>query len=141
MKNLFLASVLLLISHVVMAHANLESSSPKNNAMLMGSPESIDLNFSKPVRLVKLLVKNQQGDTINIGFNPIKKPAAVFNWSLSDALDEGSYRVDWITMGADGHKMKGRFGFMVHALDDMSHDGMKMGTDKNHMDHSNDIHK
>jgi methionine-rich copper-binding protein CopC len=141
MKKLFLASVLLLISHVVMAHAYLESSLPKNNAMLMGSPESIDLNFSKPVRLVKLLVKNQQGDTIDIGFNPIKKPAVVFNWSLSDALDAGTYRVDWITMGADGHKMKGDFGFMVHALDNMSHDGMKMGTDKNNMDHANDMHK
>lgn len=102
-------------SSAVFAHAGikLESSAPIDNAMLMKTPEELSLKFSKEVRLVKVSLKNKSGTKIKFGFTPTKQATAYYSWSLPE-LAPSNYEVDWVVLGADGHKMHGKFGFMVH---------------------------
>ncbi len=105
----------LLFSSIAMAHEGIEieSSVPADNAMLMESPSELAVSFSKEVRLIKVVLKNQQGDGVDFDFTPPKEAAAHFSWSLPK-LSPAHYQVELIILGADGHKMKESFSFMVH---------------------------
>ncbi|PKI14917.1 copper resistance CopC family protein [Colwellia sp. 12G3] len=101
------------VSSLAFAHVGLNISIPKDNAMLMQSPESLVLTFTKEVRVVKVILKDSKDNEVDFGFKLNKDSAAEFSWALPKLIPS-NYRVEWTIMGADGHKMKGKFGFMVH---------------------------
>jgi methionine-rich copper-binding protein CopC len=107
---------LALISHLVNAHSGLTDSRPENGTMLMQPPEDLMLEFSMPVKLVKVQLTDQSGEAIKVINKPSKNFETSFNIALP-MLDTGSYKVKWIAMGKDIHKMKGDFTFMLHAPD------------------------
>lgn len=119
------------------AHTDLASSVPNNNAMLMESPEEVAVTFEDKVRLVSLTVSNSKDEPVAIDFAPSMEASETFSYSLP-VLMPSTYTVSWTIMGDDGHKMKGDFSFMVHAMDNMKgmHDmkDMKDMKDKK-MDH------
>jgi methionine-rich copper-binding protein CopC len=121
----------------VLAHTGLTSSMPANHAMLMKSPEMIEVTFDDSVRLVNLLLVNSKEETIEIDFAPTMDASETFSYALP-SLTPDTYKASWTIMGEDGHKMKGDFSFMVHAMDNMKgmHDmkDMKDMKDKK-MDH------
>ena len=102
----------------VFAHTELASSVPGNNAMLMKSPEMIEVTFADDVRLASLLVVNSKEEVIEIDFAPTMESSKTFSYDLP-MLTANTYKVSWTIMGEDGHKMKGDFSFMVHAMDKM----------------------
>ena len=106
----------------VFAHTGLTSSLPADNAMLMKSPEVIEVTFGNPVRLVSLSIANTKGEPVETAFKPSMEASDTFSYNLS-MLMPSTYKVSWTIMGDDGHKMKGDFSFMVHAMDKMK--GMK----------------
>ena len=111
------------------------SSLPADNAMLMKSPEVIEVTFGNPVRLVSLSIANTKGEPIETAFKPSMEASDTFSYNLP-MLMPSTYKVSWTIMGDDGHKMKGDFSFMVHAMDKMKGmKGMKDMKDKK-MDHS-----
>ena len=116
------------------AHTDLASSVPNNNAMLMKSPEMIEVTFDDSVRLVNLLLVNSKEETIEIDFAPTMDASETFSYALP-SLAPDTYKASWTIMGEDGHKMKGDFSFMVHAMDNMKgmHDIKDMKDKK--MDH------
>lgn len=122
----------------VFAHTGLTSSLPADNAMLMKSPEVIEVTFGNPVRLVSLSIANTKGEPIETAFKPSMEASDTFSYNLP-MLMPSTYKVSWTIMGDDGHKMKGDFSFMVHAMDKMKGmkgmKGMKDMKDKK-MDHS-----
>jgi len=116
MKFFKIAAILTLalISNLVSAHSGLKHSTPENGAMLIQPPEYLMLEFSMEVKLVKVQLTDQSGEPIKL----INKPSKNFETNFSIALpmlDTGSYKVKWIAMGKDAHKMKGDFTFMLHA--------------------------
>ncbi len=116
MKIFKIAAILTLalISNFVSAHSGLKHSTPENGAMLNQPPENLILEFTMEVKLVKVQLTDQSGVTIKL----INKPSKNFETNCSIALpmlDTGSYKVKWIAMGKDAHKMKGDFTFMLHA--------------------------
>ena len=104
---------LVLLSSLASAHSALKNSIPDNGAMLTKLPEKVMLEFTMPVKLVKLQLGNQSGEQIKLITTPSKKFDTAFSITLP-ILDTGSYKVKWIAMGKDAHKMKGDFSFMVH---------------------------
>jgi len=110
-KSLIFISILFV--NTAYAHVGLESSTPKNNAMLMASPKKLDLNFSGEVRLIKVVLKKNKGQKIDFGFKPQKQAQKSFSWALPK-LSPANYEVEWTIMGKDGHLMKNKLGFMVH---------------------------
>jgi len=91
---------------------------PANNAMLMKSPEKVEVVFKDKVRLISLSVLNAKDESVEINFAPSMKASETFSYDLP-MLMPSNYTVYWTIMGEDGHKMKGDFSFMVHAMDKM----------------------
>ncbi|MEJ6080642.1 copper resistance protein CopC [Vibrio sp. 1-Bac 57] len=110
---------LVLLSSLVSAHSGLKVSTPENGAMLDKSPEKVMLEFKTPIMLVKLQLigkSGKSGKPIKLIKSPSKTYNKIFNVELPE-LDMGSYKIKWVVMGKDAHKMKGDFTFMVHASD------------------------
>ncbi|MFT4788474.1 MAG: methionine-rich copper-binding protein CopC [Paraglaciecola sp.] len=123
-----------IMSTSVFAHTGLTSSIPANNAMLMKSPEKVKVVFKDEVRLVSLSVLNAKVESVEIDFAPSMKASETFSYDLP-MLMPSNYTVSWTIMGEDGHKMKGDFSFMVHAMDkmkDMKDKKMEYSEHKNH---------
>jgi len=112
MTNLLL-TILIVFSSIAQAHVGLKDTTPAKGAMLMSSPEKLSLSYSGEVKAVKVTLKDASGKKVDFGFKPISDAAKSFEWALPK-LKASNYKVDWIVMGKDGHKMKGQFGFMVH---------------------------
>jgi methionine-rich copper-binding protein CopC len=111
-NTVFIAASLLLSSSVS-AHVGLSSSMPANGAMLSQAPTTLELTFTAPVRLVNVIMQDEKQQTI-----PLKLPAnassqASFSLALP-SLTATNYKVNWMIMGDDGHKMKGELNFMLH---------------------------
>jgi copper resistance protein C len=102
-----------LLSSLASAHSGLEASTPKSGAMLNQSPEVLMLEFTMPVKLVKVQLTDQSGELIQLTIKPTENFETIFNIALPK-LDAGSYKVEWMAMGKDAHKMKGDFTFMLH---------------------------
>ncbi len=97
----------------VLAHVKQSGSVPADNAMLMKAPDVLSISFSGPIRLTKVTLLHDNGNTVDFGFTPTAV-ATQFSWPLP-VLEIGSYQVNWVGLGEDGHKMKGDFSFMLHA--------------------------
>ena len=100
----------------VLAHVKQSGSVPADNAMLMQAPDVLSISFSGPIRLTKVTLLHDNGNTVDFGFTPTTV-ATQFSWPLP-VLEIGSYQVNWVGLGEDGHKMKGDFSFMLHASAD-----------------------
>lgn len=107
---------LVLFSNLVSAHAGLKSSNPMDGAMLNKLPTDLMLEFTTPVKLVKLQLTEQSGKVIKLKSKPSKQFENTFNLVIP-TLNTGNYKVKWMAMGKDAHKMKGDFTFMVHSSD------------------------
>ena len=114
-----LFSVILCASTSAFSHAKLESSIPEKNSVIEVTPSTIDFNFNKKMRLIKVTLTDQNGET-----KKLNKLGKTFIKQHSITLDEISpeyYLVKWSSLGKDGHKMSGEFSFMYHE-ENMKHD-------------------
>jgi len=114
--NIIITTGLLLISSSLLAHTGIKSSSPENKSVLTKAPETLSLNFKSAVRLMKVRLLDAKQETVKIDFKPTAKAAKSFDVDLP-ALTVGNYKVNWMMMGKDGHRMKGNFSFTIDSLD------------------------
>jgi copper resistance protein C len=112
--KLLLPLLALLFAGQVLAHVRLTEAVPADNAMLMQTPATLSLSFSGQVRLTKVTLTTAENNPIAFGFTPSAAAAEQFSWALP-LLESGNYRVSWVALGADGHKMSGELSFMLHA--------------------------
>ncbi|MFQ3208333.1 MAG: methionine-rich copper-binding protein CopC [Glaciecola sp.] len=133
MKKCIAIIFIVLTSMSALAHIGLKSSAPADDAMLMKSPEEVEVRFEDEVRLVSLSVVNSKDEPVEINFAPSMEASKTFTYDLP-MLTPSTYNVSWTIMGEDGHKMKGDFSFMVHATEKMK--GMK-GEKMDHSQHDN----
>tara|TARA_R110001583_G_scaffold11285_2_gene51360 strand:+ start:34809 stop:35162 length:354 start_codon:yes stop_codon:yes gene_type:complete len=113
--NIAVATLGLALTFSASAHISLKQSTPIEQAMLMKSPEKLALTFSGKVRLVKLSISDKNNQDVNFDFKPSSTPSKNFNWPLP-SLDQGNYTVKWMVLGGDGHKMSGKYSFMLHEM-------------------------
>lgn len=106
-----IAFILLISCSSVFAHSKLQSSNPSNGEQLAESPTVLQLVFGKKVRLLKL--KLSVGESIiATKFTPSSSPATKFEIEIP-LLKPQAYKVNWVAMGGDSHKIKGKLGFTV----------------------------
>ncbi|AXR07147.1 copper resistance CopC family protein [Salinimonas sediminis] len=105
----------LLFSSAAFSHGGVEltKTMPKDDAMLMSAPQTLELSFSAKLQLMKVTLSKKNGDEIDFGFTPSREAEADYSWELPE-LSPATYNVEWIAMGSDGHKMKDSYSFMVH---------------------------
>lgn len=115
MKKLTLAltTIFFLTSHA-MAHSPVKSTSPENNAVLNEVPEMLHLTFSKPARIVKVVMTHTNGDASHeMKLELPSKELADEVHLTPEFMGVGEYVVDWRALSEDGHTIKGNFSFMV----------------------------
>jgi methionine-rich copper-binding protein CopC len=110
---LFIVSVLLnpALAH---AHTGLIQSIPANGATVYAELPALELIFGAQVRLISLQIIDSEGESIKREKTRDLTPAKRFQIALP-ALVPGDYKVNWVVMGGDSHKMSGQFGFAVRS--------------------------
>ena len=110
--NIIITISLLMLSVATAAHTGIKSTSPKNQATLEKAPETLNLSFKSDVRLMKVKLLDTNDKTVDLHFKPSLKADMSFSVDLPE-LAVGIYKANWVSMGKDGHKMKGSFAFTV----------------------------
>ena len=111
-----LLMVLLLVTAqtTALAHAKMTASKPADGSTVAAGVSEIELNFSKPLRLSMVHVRDASKHDIPLksalptAFAPVVKISV-------DSLAPGAYEVAWTAVAEDGHVMKGTFAFSVKA--------------------------
>ena len=97
-----------------LAHAKMTASKPADGSTVTAGLSEIELNFSKPLRLSVVHVRDASKHDVALkgalptAFGPVFKLS-------TDALTPGSYEVLWTAVAEDGHVMKGALAFSVKA--------------------------
>lgn len=96
-------------------HLRLEKSDPADSS-LVAAPDSLRLWFSQHTELsvTRVALKNASGTAIALG--PLVRGAqtdAPVTAAVTATLAPGAYSVDWRTMAADGHVVRGTIRFTV----------------------------
>jgi copper transport protein len=110
------ALVLLVVTAApAMAHAQLQSNDPVNNARLSVAPTSVTVRFSEEVQITSgsMRVFDTSGKRVDTGTaeHPDGDPAAVR--APLRALPDGGYVVTWRVVSSDSHPVHGAFTFQV----------------------------
>jgi methionine-rich copper-binding protein CopC len=126
----------------VMAHTALAIAQPKDGAMIVEAPENLNLTFTESVRLMRVTMK--MGETeLDIGFSPVAAASDQFAIALP-MLENASYTVNWVVMGADSHLVDGNLSFTVGMHGDhenhASHEGVSHESHESHESHSESNH-
>ncbi len=100
-----------------LAHAELVSSTPANQAILGSSPGEILLRFSEGVDPIgqAILLVDGDGDPVPLG--PISQVGGddTISAEVPGTIADGTYVVGWQAVSADSHKIRGAFTFSVGA--------------------------
>lgn len=97
-----------------LAHSKMTASTPKDGSTVAAGLSQIELNFSKPLRLSVVHVRDANKHDITLKSTLPATFAAVVKIHV-DSLTPGSYEVAWTAVAEDGHVMKGTFAFSVKA--------------------------
>jgi methionine-rich copper-binding protein CopC len=84
---------------------------PADDAVLSDAPQQINLQFPMPVRLVKLTLRNQLRDWVDIEFRYNPRPAASYTWRLPELAVADYYIADWAILGENDQLIRGSFSF------------------------------
>ena len=96
-------------------HLRLEKSAPADSSVVDSAP-SVSLWFSQATELnvTRVVVRGAAGDTVPV--LPLTRDRAAKSpvvAAFKSPLAAGRYTVDWRTMSADGHVVRGTFRFTV----------------------------
>ena len=106
------ALIALAAPSAVLAHAKMTASKPADGSTVAAGLSEIELNFSKPLRLSMVHVRDASKHDVALKsalpatFGPAVKLS-------TEALTPGAYDVTWTAVAEDGHVMKGAFKFSV----------------------------
>ena len=85
--------------------------SPGDDDVLLLAPELIGLEFPQLVRLVKLTLRNEQRDWVEIGFRYNPRPGQSFEWELPSLDTAIYYTAEWAVLAANEQLVRGAFSF------------------------------
>lgn len=97
-----------------LAHSPMKATLPAHEAKLDAVPELLQMTFSKPARVLKVLMTHSTGEASHEMRLDIPTKAAVEEIQLTPAfMGEGNYKVEWRALSDDGHVITGAFSFDV----------------------------
>ncbi len=115
MKKTLTLATLMLTAAAAFAHAKLQTSTPADGTTVIAAPTELRLTYNEPVEVSMSTVKiTGAGDTVVATDKVTADPSS--DKTLVQPLPRlapGDYRVQWNTMGHDGHHTKGEIRFTV----------------------------
>lgn len=112
MKKFILVALMSLCVTGALAHSKVDKTTPTDGDVLGEAPADIGFNFSKDIRLTRVEMTYQSDAAVRLELGEQTTFEREFVVPLQE-MGEGSYRIDWRGLGADGHAMKGMFTFVV----------------------------
>lgn len=103
----------LLAAQVVLAHAQLTSSTPADEAVVDAPPQALVMRFSEPVRLTSVTLTLAGAAPLQIDSLPAET-AAELSVAMPN-LEPGRYVASWRALSQDTHVMSGEIAFTVSA--------------------------
>lgn len=99
----------------VLAHAQLDRTSPSASSVVPNSPQQVLLDFSEPVETKLSDIRLFGRNDIEISIGDVRTEPNDKSIILADLpqLDSGPYVVVWNTTSTDGHALNGAFTFEV----------------------------
>jgi len=115
MKRLLILTALTLASALAFAHAKLQTSTPANGATVGPAPTELRLTYNEPVEVAMSTVKLVGPGDAAVNLDKIAAVPGDEKTLLQPLpkLASGDYRVQWTTMGHDGHHTQGEIRFTV----------------------------
>jgi methionine-rich copper-binding protein CopC len=97
------------------AHAKLQNATPANGASLSSAPSELRFEYNEPIEPAMSSVKVMGPDSkaVTTDKATLSKDDDKVLLVKVPKLAAGAYRVEWSTMGHDGHRTKGMVGFTV----------------------------
>jgi len=96
-----------------LAHTQLSSSVPAEQAVVTAAPDEVSLTFSTDVRITALSLKDAADVNYELGALPT---ASQREFAIPvPALAAGEYTVAWRAVGADTHVVSGEIHFSIAA--------------------------
>ncbi|MCR9121083.1 MAG: copper resistance protein CopC [Phyllobacteriaceae bacterium] len=107
-------AAMLLAATPAMAHSEMNMTKPADGATLKAVPETIELTFTAPARVMKVGMVHTNGTASHTMTVDVPTFGMVDEISLTpDFMGVGRYDVNWRALGKDGHVMTGSFSFSV----------------------------
>jgi methionine-rich copper-binding protein CopC len=97
------------------AHAHLKSAMPAPESTVKTAPRSLDLTFTEDLNLTfsGVTITGPHNTLVKLGKVMLMDNNTTLTAPIADALAPGSYSVQWHALSADGHKTKGKYGFII----------------------------
>jgi methionine-rich copper-binding protein CopC len=86
-------------------------SQPADDAILGSAPDTLQLSFEQPVRLVKLVLYNELHDWVDIGFRYRPRLQTAYSWPVPPLQQAAYYRAEWAILDDGDRLVKGSFAF------------------------------
>lgn len=119
MKNIFTAAMFVALTTSMMfapvslsAHSKVDTTTPTDGASMGRVPEVVGLDFSKEIRLTKVVMTHMDHPSVNLDLSGQKSFSRKFSVPVI-GMGNGPYRIEWRGLGKDGHAMQGSFTFNV----------------------------
>jgi len=97
------------------AHAKLQSSDPRAGSTLASAPRQVRLKFNEALEpsfsTIRLVGSGNQ--QVALAGTKVDKADPTVMTAPLPPLSAGAYRLQWSTMGHDGHKVKGELAFTL----------------------------
>ncbi|HWL97591.1 MAG TPA: copper resistance protein CopC [Nocardioidaceae bacterium] len=97
---------------VATAHAELESTTPKQGSTVQRLPQQVTLTFSEPIRTPAFVEVTGPGSA-NVASGDVQVRDEVLTQQLGDAAGGGAYSLSYRVTSADGHPISGTVRFTV----------------------------
>jgi len=84
---------------------------PVDDSVLLEAPEQLQLVFPYDVRLVKLTLRNELRDWVDIDFRYDPTVQGKFQWPIPELTKATYYTADWAILAANDRLIRGSFSF------------------------------
>ncbi|WP_170410285.1 copper resistance CopC family protein [Ruegeria atlantica] len=112
MKKLTTFALISMLASSAFAHSSVDTTTPEDGATVAEVPSEISFNFADDIRLTKVNMIHQEAHTVTLDLGDQTSFGRAFALPLQ-SMGEGTYRIEWRGLGADGHAMQGEFTFTV----------------------------
>ena len=105
------AIILTLLATNAWSHSSVTSSVPTNGATLTNHPETIEVTFSKPTRIIKATINYNDVTSTPLTISTTE-PTRKITFSPAPTI-AGSYKIEWRALADDGHVFKESISFSI----------------------------
>ncbi len=112
MKKLATFALMTALATSAFAHSRVDNTTPENGTTIATVPSDISFQFAKKIRLTQVNMLHEDHPSVRLDLGEQTSFGREFSLPL-EGMGEGTYRIEWRGLGADGHAMQGDFSFTV----------------------------